>query len=258
MKTKFRDLLFRIWYWYVSNIDKNAEVLFMNYGYADANNKLELNPVDEPNRYPIQLYNYLASAVDLTGKALVEVGSGRGGGLAFVAKNFGLKTTLGIDLNQRAVDFCNKHYTIDGISFMQGDAQNVNLANHSFDAVLNVESSHRYPNFQAFLGEVKRVLKPGGYFLFTDFRYDYEMDELQKDVDALGFTLLKHELITENVVHALDLDDARRRDLITRLAPKVVHSVALNFAGTKGSETYNQFVERKYEYFAYVFQAPGA
>lgn len=254
MKTKFRDLIFRIWYWYVSNIDKNAEVTFMNYGYTSTTQILDLHKHDEPNRYAIQLYHHLASTVDLSGKSLLEIGSGRGGGLAFIAKNFPLKSTMGIDLNHRAVAFCNKHYKIDGISFKQGDAQKLELADQSFDVIINVESSHRYPDFKAFLGEAKRILKPNGHFLFTDFRYDYEMADLQKDLDSAGFTQIKHELITENVVRALDLDDARKRALIKKLAPKAVHSVALNFAGTKGSETYNQFAEKKYEYFTYVFQ----
>jgi len=34
--------------------------------------------------------------------------------------------------------------------------------------VLNVESSHQYPNRQTFYNEVQRVLKPGGYFCYTD------------------------------------------------------------------------------------------
>ncbi len=254
MKTKLRDLFFKIWYWYVSNIDKNAEVLFMNYGYSSPDQNVSLKPKDEINRYSIQLYHHMAAAVDLNGKSLLEVGSGRGGGLSYVAENFGLETTKGVDLNERAANFCNKYYSIKGLSFMQGDAQNLAIEDHSFDAILNVESSHRYPDFKQFLAEVNRVLKPGGHFLFTDFRYDWEMDELNKDLDALGFKKLSSELITENVVAALDFDDERRRNLIKKLAPKMLHGVALNFAGCKDSETYNWFAERKYEYFSYVFR----
>jgi len=254
MKTRFRELLFRIWYWYVSNIDKNAEILFMNYGYSSQDQNVDLSENDEPNRYSIQLYHHLAAAIDLNGKSLLEVGSGRGGGLSFIASNFPVGKTLGVDLNQRAANFCNKHYKIDGLSFMQGDAQNLDVPNNSFDAIINVESSHRYPDMISFLSQVDRILKPGGHFLFTDFRYDYEMDELNGQLDKMGFTKLKEELITPKVVKALDLDDARRRKLVKKLAPKFLHKLALNFAGTTGSETYNYFAERKYEYFSYVFR----
>ena len=99
MKINFRDWLFRIWYWYISNIDKNAEVLFMNFGYSSPDQNVDLDPKDEPNRYSIQLYHQLATAVDLKDKSLLEIGSGRGGGLSYVASNFPLKSAMGVDLN---------------------------------------------------------------------------------------------------------------------------------------------------------------
>ena len=63
---------------------------------------------------------------------------------------------------------------------MQANAQNLPFQNESFDAVLNVESSHRYPQMEKFLNEVYRVLKPNGYFLFTDFRNNPEIENLKK------------------------------------------------------------------------------
>lgn len=254
MKINFREWLFRIWYWYVSNIDKNAEVLFMNYGYSSPDQNIDLDSKDEPNRYSIQLYHQLAAAIDLQNKSLLEIGSGRGGGLSFVASNFPVKEAMGVDLNERAAKFCNKYYKINGLKFMQGDAQNLDIPEDSYDAILNVESSHRYPNMKAFLAEVKRILKPGGHFLFTDFRYDHEMEELNKDLNETGFIKISEELITPKVVKALDMDDPRRRSLVKKLAPGFLHKIALNFAGAKGTETYNYFAERKYEYFSYIFQ----
>jgi ubiquinone/menaquinone biosynthesis C-methylase UbiE len=254
MSLNFREWLFRIWYWYISNIDKKAEVIFMNFGYSHPDQKIELKPEDEPNRYSIQLYHLLASSVDLKDKSLLEIGCGRGGGLSYVAKYFPIRLASGVDLNKRATKFSNKYYKINGLSFMQGDAQNLEIQNESFDAILNVESSHRYPNMQAFLGEVKRILRPGGHFLYTDFRYDHEMEVLHKQIDEMGLKLVHKQIITPNVVKALEMDDNRRRHLVKKLAPRVLHKLALNFSGAKGSQTYNQFAEGKYEYFAYVLE----
>ena len=254
MKLNFRDWLFRIWYWYVSNIDKNAEIIFMNYGYSSPDQKVDLDPKEEPNRYSIQLYHQLAAAVDLKDKSLLEIGSGRGGGLSYIAKNFPISSAMGVDLNQRASNFCSKYYNIKGLSFKQGDAQNLKIEDNSYDAIVNVESSHRYPNMNAFLGEVKRILKPGGYFLFSDFRYDHEMADIKLDLEKTGFTQIKEEMITPKVVKALDIDDERKRKLVKRLAPRFLWNIALNFAGTKGSETYQNFASGKYEYFTYILQ----
>lgn len=38
----------------------------------------------------------------------------------------------------------------------------------SFDAVINVEAAHGYPDFPRFLAEVAPVLRPGGRFLYAD------------------------------------------------------------------------------------------
>ena len=47
-------------YSYASRLDKDAEAIFLNYGYADDNLKLELRKEDAKNRYCIQLYNHIA------------------------------------------------------------------------------------------------------------------------------------------------------------------------------------------------------
>jgi ubiquinone/menaquinone biosynthesis C-methylase UbiE len=254
MKINFREWLFRIWYWYVNRVDKNAEILFMNYGYSNSGLKVDLLPEEESNRYSIQLYHLLASSVDIGGKEIVEVGCGRGGGLSYITKKFSPSKALGIDLDKIAVSFGNKFYQYKNMSFLQGDAQHLPLENNSYDILINVESSHRYPDMEAFLGEVNRILRPGGYFLYTDFRYDYEMPEFEKLLGSCGLTILKQVLITDSVVAALEADDARKRKLVKKLAPKLIHSIALNFAGTIASETYNYFKDHKYIYYYYVFQ----
>lgn len=254
MKHTFRQWIFRIWYWYISKIDKNAEVKFMNYGYHDPDMQLPLEEEDEINRYPIQLYHRLAGAVDLKGKNIVEIGSGRGGGLAYLTKKHSPLTALGIDLDSRAVQFANKFYNLPQLGFRQGDAQSLPLDDQSFDIVLNVESSHRYPDMKRFLSEVNRILKPQGYFLITDFRYPYEMPDLEKMFQSLGFKQIEKQQINRNVLMALDKDTPRRIELVKKLAPFFLHQVAFDFAGIAGSETNKQIADEKYIYFLYVFQ----
>lgn len=254
MGFSIREKLFQAWYWYVNKVDKNAEILFMNYGFHHEDEKIDLNASDEGNRYSIQLYDHLASIAELTEKDIIEIGCGRGGGLSHVANVYNPKTAKGVDLDRRAIDFCNKHYTHKALSFYQGDAQKLNFDNDTADAILNVESSHRYPDMMAFLGEVKRILRSGGHFLYTDFRYDYEMEELKTQLDKCGLSIEKERNINKEVIEALKLDDQRRRDLIKKLAPRFLHKVALNFAGTIGSETYNQIESGKYVYYSYVLR----
>jgi SAM-dependent methyltransferase len=58
---------------------------------------------------------------------------------------------------------------------VQGDAEDLPFSDNEFDIVINVESSHNYPNLRRFFEEVARVLRPGGFFshadVFTPDRY---------------------------------------------------------------------------------------
>lgn len=254
MKRFLRDLFFRKWYWYMSKIDRNSEILLMNFGYHDPAQPIELPDEDEKNRFSVQLYHQLVSRVDVSGKNICEIGSGRGGGLAYVHRRFKPARSVGIDLNQRAVNFCNTFYRLPGMTFLQGDAQKIPMENETLDVVVNVESSHRYEQFSVFLAEVYRVLNKGGYLLLTDFRYAHKMEAMKNDIEASGFDIVHYEVINSQVVNALRADDARRKELVQRLIPRLLRKTAKSFAGAVGSETFNMFADNRYVYFVYVLR----
>jgi len=250
-----RNLFFKIWYWFISTVDKNAEIIFMNFGYSNPDIQPVLKEKDEKNRYPAQLYHLTVHQRDLKDKDILEVGCGRGGGLSYINRYFGPKTVTGIDLNQKAVKFCSSYYKNEGNNrFFQADAQKLPFENESFDVVLNVESSHRYPDPVKFLNEVKRVLKPGGYFSFVDFRYDYELEEMDRQLTGTGMKLIVKQTITPNVVDALSKMSTERSEQVRKFLPKFLHKIGKNFAAVEGTETYNNFKDGKYEYMHYVFE----
>lgn len=254
MKFEFLEWVFRIWYWYVNRADVNAEILFMNYGYNEKDQLIPLNEEDAHNRYSLQLYHHLANAIELKNKDIVEVGCGRGGGLAYIARTFAPASAIGVDLSKQAISFCNRYYSLAGVSFLQGDAQKLSLADNSCDIVINVESSHRYPDMKAFLGEVYRILRPGGYFLYTDYRNKRDIAAVKKDIQLCGMQVIRERLINPEVICSLELDDARKRDLVMRLTPGFVHITALDFAGAVGSATYKNFMSGRYVYYSYIMK----
>lgn len=254
IKAKLREVIFRSWYWYINKVDKNSDILLMNYGYHDLDNEIQLEEKYESNRFSIQLYHHLASETELENKDIVEIGCGRGGGLNYITKKFSPASARGVDLDKQAVTFCNCYYDLDCLEFSQGDAQNLDLEDNSCDVVINVESSHRYPDMAAFLAEVSRILRSNGHFLFTDFRHDYEFEAMKKDLDKCGLVMLKEEFINKEVVTALKMDTERKEELVQKLAPKFLSKFALDFAGAVGSPTYNQMLSNEYLYFSYVLQ----
>jgi len=239
---KVRRPFVRMWYEYISGLDRDADVIFMNYGWASLDPEAEpltLRPEDETNRYCIQLYHRVASAVDLRGLDVLEVGCGRGGGAAYVARYLGPRSMTGLDLAAKAIEFCQRHYAIPGLTFVQGDAEALEFAADTFDVVINIESSHCYAAMSKFLIGVHRVLRPGGYFLFADLRKKEHIKTLRRQFKDSGLTVLKEETINDNVIKALELDNARKEALIKRKVPRVFQPLFCEFAGIEGTFSRN-------------------
>ena len=231
----------------------------MNYGYAhlDPNApRIELEPDEEPNRYAIQLYDYVVRAVDLQGKDVLEVACGRGGGAAYVARRFKPRSYVGVDLWRSSVDFCTDEYHIEGLSFRRGDAEKLPFDDASFDVVINVESSHLYDHVDRFFAETRRVLRPGGYFLFADFRTNDSAQTLREQIVQAGLELVREDTINKNVTAALDLDNDRKTRLIEERLPKRRREHYGIFAALKGTYMYEHIQAGDIEYFRMVIRKP--
>lgn len=243
----------------ISTLDRDADLPLMNYGYASLNGDRApaLRPEDEKHRWSIQLYHHVASAVELAGREVLEVGSGRGGGAAYVARAFRPKSLLGVDRCRKAVEFSARTYAVEGLSFRHGDAEALPVADGSFDVVMNVESSHGYGSLARFLAEVRRVLRPGGHFLYTDHRNRYELEGWRAQLRASGLVLLEEEEITAQVVRALELDHDRKAALIEGKCPWWLRDALREFGATRGSRAFERFRTREVRYLNFVFQKPA-
>lgn len=254
----FKRLLWRKWYEYLAGY-KLADWRFMNYGYApleDGEQPLVLETDDEVNRYTIQLYDRVARAVPLQGLEVLEVGCGRGGGSSFVKRYHNPKQLTGMDFSTNAVRFCQENHAVDRLSFVYGDAEDMPFDDRSFDAVINVESSHCYGSMPNFLREVHRVLRPGGHFLFADLRAAEDGDQTHKQLLETGMTLLEKQDITSNVLEALRLDSERKLTLIRRSVNKRLVVTFRQFAAIEGSDVFDSFRDGAAIYLCYALRKP--
>ena len=253
---RFKRLLWRRWYQYLAGYQM-AEWRFMNYGYASLNaseDPLILPPEDEPDRYAIQLYHRVAGAVELKGREVLEVGCGRGGGASFIRRRHRPRHMTCVDFSDKAVRFCREQHRLDGLSFVHGDAEALPFGEESFDAVVNVESSHCYGSMPAFLSEVCRVLRPGGHFLFADFRPVENCDRLHQQLVETRMAILEQQDITPHVLEALRQDSDRRFALIDRSINKRLVDTFRQFAAVEGSEVFDGFKNGAAIYLRYVLQ----
>ena len=250
----FRQTFWKHWYQYLSGRIGVDAVTFLNYGYWPPEGEtLPLDPQDEINRPAIQLYHHVAETWPLDGKNVLEVSCGHGGGASFLTRYHRPASYTAIDQNPKAIDFCRKAHVPLSIDFRIGDAQALDFPENSFDAVINVEASHCYPDQKAFFASAKRVLKPGGRLLHADFRPRDELSQWDNDISA-NFQIASKTDITPHVIRALQHTTKRIRDLVHQLTPKILHPTIEAFAGVEGSSIYNSFVngERVYQSFQLV------
>ena len=251
----------RTWYESLVLIDQNKKITFMNYGYSGLEptaNAPALSNEDDVDRYAIQLYHYVASAIDLRDKDVAEIGSGRGGGAAYISRTLTPKSMVGIDISRNAVELCNKYYSNDTLSFSHGDAEHIPLADNAVDAVINIESSHCYGSMNRFLLEVRRVLRPDGFLLFADHRDHDQMPFLRQQLHEASFETIQETDITPNVVRALELDNDRRKELIRDSCPRLLHREAGEFAALVGTRAYETFRSGESRYFCFILSQTRA
>jgi acyl transferase domain-containing protein/SAM-dependent methyltransferase len=218
---------------------------FLNYGYISLGDGDEAErevPDGVFNPSSVRLAHELVGATDLRGKRVLDVGCGRGGTVALLAEEYGADAT-GVDLAPEAVAFCRRLHRHSATRFEVGDAENLPFDDASFDAVINIESSHTYPSLRAFLGEVRRMLAPGGWFLYTDLLPVQRWEEVRLLLGAPGFAVRQDRDITPNVLASCDEVAATRADAFGEASAAID-----NFLAVPGSAVYEQMRSGAWEY----------
>lgn len=256
---RIRKAIWQLWYPFLTRRLQGENVLFLNYAYEEAPPMgLRLVPADEPDRVCIQLYHHVATQADLRAKNVLEVSCGHGGGASYLTRTLQPASYTALDLNPAGIRFCQQHHHVEGLSFVQGDAENLPFGPNTFDAVINVEASHCYPRLPRFLAEVARVLRPGGNFLYADFRFADGVAEWEKVLAAAPLQMLHTRNINAEVLRGMDRNSQRSQDLVARHLPKFLRSLGADFAGVKGSRIHKALDSGELSYRSHCFEKPAA
>ena len=105
---------------------------------------------------------------------IIDLGCGIGGSLFFLANEWpGSWSGLGVTISQTQAHvaqmrFKSASWPIADLAFCHGDYLHVPCVDQSFEAGYAIESYCHAPDPEAFFGEVKRLLKPGGRLIICD------------------------------------------------------------------------------------------
>lgn len=87
---------------------------------------------------------------------------------------------VGIEISEKDLKSAKKQFKGQPVNFLKMDAGHLRFADNSFDTVCISYSLHHLEDIGKVLAEMKRVLKPAGYFLVQEEFRDGEQNEAQK------------------------------------------------------------------------------
>ena len=173
-----------------------------------------LAPMDHLHGGGVETTKTQAAKLDfLPEMHVLDVGCGIGGPARYLAKTFGCHVT-GIDLTEEFVQVARMLTERCGLSdkteFHQGNALELRFEDDSFDVVWCQNVTMNVENKVGLLAQVRRVLRPGGIFTYTEYvrgdggepvypvpwaddpSYSFIMtpEEMRKMVEESGFRVL--------------------------------------------------------------------
>ena len=114
----------------------------------------------------------LLAHADMSGKRdFLEVGCGAGAMCVHIAGKYPLNVT-GVDVDPGQISLARR--TADGapnVRFTEADATALPFGDGEFDIVLAQNMLHHVYDWLDALGEMNRVMRPGGYLIYTDLVY---------------------------------------------------------------------------------------
>ena len=124
--------------------------------------------------------NRLLNGLDLTEKKILDVGCGAGGITVSLVKDYGAKEVIGVDVEEDVVNSAIrrvvKNRLKDNIEILLIGKSNLPFEDNCFDIVFSKDSFVHIPDKEKIFSQVFKVLKPGGFFVFSDWLISHDQN----------------------------------------------------------------------------------
>lgn len=173
---------------------------------------------------------------------VLELGCGMGFNSDFLAKRYPDSNFLGIDITSKHLKRAKeKAAKLTNMSVKFGDFHKIEYPENTFDVAFEMESICHTDAPEVVLGEIHRVLKPGGKFmLFEGFRSD-EFAELSEDQQKAGFLIEK--TMGVNFGHNI----SQWTDIAKQLGFKVEMNDDISYAILPNLKRFNRIANKYYK-----------
>jgi MPBQ/MSBQ methyltransferase len=148
--------------------------LLMNLGWFPYYGPLSfLNLVVDFAKAEMRLVTKSAALLQVQkGDAVLDLACGRGKSSYMIAQLYPDVTVTGVDLLSENVQVARTLFgNSSRLSYLEGNAMDLEFADHSFDRVHCLEAAFHFPDRARFLREAYRVLCDGGTLVVVDFAW---------------------------------------------------------------------------------------
>jgi SAM-dependent methyltransferase len=188
---------------------------------------------------------------------VLEAACGRGGGAATLVSESPVARYLGIDLSTRHAALAGRRLApYPAAAVANADAENLPVADGSFDVAVSVEAAHHFEHQGTFFAAIHRALAPGGTFVVAGIFVAGA--PTVTELAHAGFVLDHCEDLTPGVLRSLAATSPRRRELVEALPlPSRFQPFLLSWAGVTGTPVYECFANGSQRYLSYHTHREG-
>ena len=122
--------------------------------------------VYDPVEASIRIARYMNARPYVKGKHVLDVACGEGYGSALL-KHWGAKSVVGVDCSREAVSIAGNLFQERDLKFIEHDVEHLPFEDVAFDMVVSLETVEHLENPEAFLLELRRVVKAGGTIIIS-------------------------------------------------------------------------------------------
>jgi ubiquinone/menaquinone biosynthesis C-methylase UbiE len=91
----------------------------------------------------------------------------------------GYERFVGVDFSLNGLEKAHEDFAVQPVQLLAMDAEYIGFADNTFDTVCLTNSLHHLRHQELVLAEIKRVLKPGGFFILQEMYHDGNQSEAQ-------------------------------------------------------------------------------
>ena len=158
------------------------------------------------------LHRYALALPQCAGKEVLDIACGEGYGSALL-RQMATRVT-GVDIDPAAVAHAAAKYRRPNLEFRQGSCDAIPLPDASVDVVVSFETLEHHDRHVEMIGEIRRVLRPGGLVLISTpdtvnysekpgYRNPFHVKELTRDQfrDLLTHSFRHVSLALQRITH---------------------------------------------------------